>query len=106
MAKPFHLPELTARMRAVMRRRGGRREGPVRVGELVVDPLRREVTVGGRPVTLANKEFTLLHALAAEPTRVFTTTSFGPRGRDVLTRGRRSADDNLAAKRRPGPVGR
>jgi DNA-binding response OmpR family regulator len=72
VVKPFHLPELTARMRAVLRRRGGRREGPVRVGELVVDPLRREVTVGGRPVTLANKEFTLLHALAAEPTRVFT----------------------------------
>lgn len=72
VVKPFNLPELTARMRAVMRRRGERREGPLRVGEIVVDPVQREVTVGGRPVTLANKEFALLRALAAEPTRVFT----------------------------------
>jgi len=70
--KPFHLPELTARMRAILRRRSGRREGPLRAGEIVVDPVRREVTVGGRPVALANKEFALLRALATEPTRVFT----------------------------------
>ncbi|MGH2955263.1 MAG: response regulator transcription factor [Solirubrobacterales bacterium] len=70
--KPFHLPELTARMRAVLRRRGGKREGPLRVGEIVVDPVRREVRVGGRAVALANKEFALLRALAAEPNRVFT----------------------------------
>jgi DNA-binding response OmpR family regulator len=72
VVKPFHLPELTARMRAVLRRRDGKRAGPLRVGEVVVDPVRREVRVGGRPVVLANKEFALLRALAAEPTRVFT----------------------------------
>jgi DNA-binding response OmpR family regulator len=37
-----------------------------------VDPVRREVTVGGRPVRLANKEFELLRTLASEPQRVFT----------------------------------
>ena len=57
VVKPFHLPELTERMRAVLRRRGDRREGPVRAGDIVVDPVRREVTVAGRPVSLANKEF-------------------------------------------------
>jgi DNA-binding response OmpR family regulator len=72
VVKPFHLPELTARMRAVLRRRAARRAGPLRVGEIVVDSVRREVSVGGRPVALANKEFALLRALAAEPTRVFT----------------------------------
>jgi DNA-binding response OmpR family regulator len=72
VVKPFHLQELTERMRAVLRRRGGRREGPIRAGEIVVDPVRREVAVGGRPVALANKEFALLRALATEPTRVFT----------------------------------
>jgi DNA-binding response OmpR family regulator len=37
-----------------------------------VDPLRRRVQVGEREVQLANKEFALLKALAAEPHRVFT----------------------------------
>jgi DNA-binding response OmpR family regulator len=44
-------------MRAVLRRRAARRAGPLRVGEIVVDSVRREVSVGGRPVALANKEF-------------------------------------------------
>jgi DNA-binding response OmpR family regulator len=72
VVKPFHYPELSARVRAVLRRRGERRQGPLRVGDLVVDPVRREVRVEGRAVQLANKEFALLQALAAEPTRVFT----------------------------------
>ena len=62
----------TARIRAVLRRRDPRRDGPRRVGELFIDPSRREVRVGDRPVRLANKEFSLLRALAADPTRVFT----------------------------------
>ena len=72
VVKPFHVHEVVARMRAVLRRRDGRREGPLRVGEIHVDVSRREVTVGDRHVTLANKEFTLLRTLAADPTRVFT----------------------------------
>ena len=56
----------------MLRRRDPRREGPRRVGDLFIDPSRREVRVGDRPVKLANKEFSLLRALAAEPTRVFT----------------------------------
>jgi DNA-binding response OmpR family regulator len=72
LVKPFHYPELAARVRAVLRRRAGRREGPRRVGELVIDPATRAVRVGERAVELANKEFALLHALASEPTRVFT----------------------------------
>ncbi len=72
VAKPFHMPELTARIRAVLRRRDPRREGPRRVGDLFIDPSRREVRVGDRQVALANKEFALLRQLAAEPSRVFT----------------------------------
>lgn len=72
LPKPFHYPELLARVAAVLRRRSGRRRGPVRVGDLTVDPLTRQVEVGGRGVQLANKEFALLRALAAEPRRVFT----------------------------------
>ena len=72
LVKPFHYPELLARVAAVLRRRGGRRRGPIRVGDLKLDPIRRRVEVAGREVQLANKEFTLLRALAAEPHRVFT----------------------------------
>ena len=72
VTKPFSYAELRARIGAVMRRRAGRHEGPRRVGELTIDPIRRQVTVGERRVLLAKKEFSLLRALAADPTRVFS----------------------------------
>jgi DNA-binding response OmpR family regulator len=72
LGKPFHYPELLARVSAVLRRRVGRRAGPIRVGELVIDPVTRRVRVGERQVELANKEFVLLRTLASEPHRVFT----------------------------------
>ena len=72
VTKPFSIEELRARIGAVLRRRAGRRDGPCRVGELVVDPLRRKVVVGEREVALAKKEFALLRVLASDPTRVFS----------------------------------
>jgi DNA-binding response OmpR family regulator len=72
VVKPFHYPELRARIDSVLRRRRQRREGPCRVGEIVIDPGRRRVRVGDRDVELSNKEFALLRALAADPTRVFS----------------------------------
>jgi DNA-binding response OmpR family regulator len=89
VGKPFHYEELVARLRALLRRRAKRREGPRRIGELFLDPSTREVRVGGRRVELANKEFALLRALAAEPTRVFTNRAYGShRGRDRIARPR------------------
>jgi DNA-binding response OmpR family regulator len=72
VVKPFHYQEVAARIRAVLRRRDARREGPRRIGDLFIDPSRRKVRVADREVALANKEFTLLRALAADPHRVFT----------------------------------
>lgn len=73
VVKPFHYPELVARIAAVLRRSSGRKErGVLQVGELLVDPVAREVTLGGSKVELSAKEFALLRTLAAEPTRVFT----------------------------------
>jgi DNA-binding response OmpR family regulator len=72
LTKPFNIEELRARIGAVLRRRASRREGPIRVGEMVVDPLRRRVTIGEREVPLAKKEFTLLRVLAGDPMRVFS----------------------------------
>ena len=72
VVKPFHYQEVAARIRAVLRRRDSRREGPRRIGDLFIDPSRREVRVADRDVSLANKEFALLRALASDPHRVFT----------------------------------
>ncbi len=72
VTKPFRYEELRARIGAVLRRRGSRRDGPSRVGDLTLDPIRRRVTVGRREVPLAKKEFTLLRVLASDPTRVFS----------------------------------
>jgi DNA-binding response OmpR family regulator len=72
VTKPFSYAELRARIGAVLRRRSSRREGPSRVGDLTIDPVRRRVAVGERVVPLAKKEFSLLRALATDPTRVFS----------------------------------
>jgi DNA-binding response OmpR family regulator len=72
LAKPFHYPELRARISAVLRRRAERRDGPLRVGDLVVDSARRRAWIGSNPVKLSNKEFSLLRVLATDPHRVFS----------------------------------
>jgi DNA-binding response OmpR family regulator len=72
LVKPFRYPELRARIRAVLRRHNQAQDGPRRVGDLVIDPLRRRVTVGEREVHLTIKEFDLLRVLSSDPTRVYT----------------------------------
>jgi DNA-binding response OmpR family regulator len=75
MTKPFSPNELVARIQAMLRR--PRRAPPTeagrrRFGELTVDPLAREVHVGGRSVELTRLEFDLLDTLSAEPRVVFS----------------------------------
>jgi DNA-binding response OmpR family regulator len=71
--KPFTAAQLTARVRAVMRRGGKTDEDPViTVGGLTIDTRSYEVTVDGRPVELARKEFELLLALARRAGEVVT----------------------------------
>jgi DNA-binding response OmpR family regulator len=73
VVKPFSYVELRMRVQAVLRRTRQRRSGGrVRVGELEIDPASRDVRLHGELVTLSQKEFALLRALAAEPTRVWT----------------------------------
>jgi DNA-binding response OmpR family regulator len=67
MGKPFNPRELAARVKAILRRAEGgekRDRGSVSVGPLTVDWQRREVTLDGASITLRNKEFELLRALA------------------------------------------
>lgn len=64
ISKPFGVMELTARVRAVLRRTAKESEQTVhRVGELAVWPARRQVRVGGESVPLTYKEFLLLQLL-------------------------------------------
>ncbi len=81
VVKPFPAGQLEARIRAVLRRAAGVADAalaPVSVADLVVDPRSRRVTLSGRPVELAPKEFDLLAHLAA---RVGTVVS----KRELLT---------------------
>ena len=72
LVRPWVYDELLARIRAVLRRTAPPREPVLEVGELRIDTVARVVSVRGEGVHLAGKEFELLAALAAEPTRVFT----------------------------------
>ncbi len=70
LVKPFSPTELTARIRAVLRRRT--RPGPFALGELTIDFERHVVTVAGEPVTLTATEFGLLRMLALNAGKVLT----------------------------------
>jgi DNA-binding response OmpR family regulator len=73
IAKPFSYPELRGRIRALLRRACEPRPTRIsRVGALTVDHLAREVRVRDRPVDLSAKEYALLRALIADPSRVRT----------------------------------
>jgi DNA-binding response OmpR family regulator len=65
VVKPFGADHLDARIRAVLRRSGSQRtEGPIKVGDLVVDPKTRTASLEERTLELSRKEFDLLLALA------------------------------------------
>jgi DNA-binding response OmpR family regulator len=64
LVKPFALAELTARLQALLRRRGDGAPGPVVVGDLVIDPRRYLASRNGRDLTLTRREYELLEAFA------------------------------------------
>ncbi|HUH15463.1 MAG TPA: response regulator transcription factor [Gaiellaceae bacterium] len=74
VTKPFSPGELVARIRALLRRprAGGESRPPRRFGDLVIDPLAREVSRDGVPVELTRLEFDLLDALSERPRVAFS----------------------------------
>jgi two-component system response regulator QseB len=67
LVKPFSFDELTARIRALLRRRGGVAEPVIRQGSLSLNPSTHEVHVDDMPVHLSAREFALLEALMRRP---------------------------------------
>ena len=67
LVKPFDLDELSARLRALMRRQAGRASPVIEHGALALNPATHEVTLDGVPVSLSGREFALLHALLEQP---------------------------------------
>ncbi|MCP4695732.1 MAG: response regulator [Gammaproteobacteria bacterium] len=74
LIKPFALDELNARLRALIRRRGGRAAPCLRHGDLELDPAAHSTTLAGLPITLSAKEFRILQSLLENKGRVLSRT--------------------------------
>ncbi|MEW6716291.1 MAG: response regulator transcription factor [Chloroflexota bacterium] len=76
LTKPFNPRELVARVKAILRREQRseeeKKERPIRIGDLVIDPSAREVTLNGSPIELRTQEFNLLMVLAQHKGRVLS----------------------------------
>lgn len=75
ITKPFHLAELNARIKSVLRRRQFRGEKEIRVRELTITPDKREVLVNNVSIELTRKEYDLLLYLVNNKERVITKES-------------------------------
>ena len=69
LAKPFQMPELLARLRAVIRRSQGMAASPMTAGRLKLDPRARSASVDGLPVDLTPLEYRCLHYLMGNADR-------------------------------------
>src|SRR5690348_12835420 len=67
LVKPFALAELHARLRSLARRGQPERPAVLEVGDLRLDPARREVRRGATEIDLSSKEFALLETLMRRP---------------------------------------
>ncbi len=78
--KPFEMAELLARMRAVLRRKGGSAQTVLSNGVVSLDPATREAVVkSGAPTQLSNREFSLLQALLVRPGAILSRSDLEDR---------------------------
>ncbi|MFN7682501.1 MAG: response regulator transcription factor [Planctomyces sp.] len=74
LAKPFHLTELLARVRALIRRSAGLAVSEIQIGQLVIDTRSRTVSREGEGIPLTPREYSLLELLAHNRGSVVTRT--------------------------------
>ena len=72
LTKPFHMEELLARLRALIRRAGGHASAELVCGPIVLDTRQSRVTVGGQALTLTSHEYRVLDYLMHHPERVIS----------------------------------
>lgn len=72
LVKPFALPELRARLRALLRRNTPEKSGTIQVADLVLDPATHQVERGGQGIELTSKEYALLEYFMRNPNRLIT----------------------------------
>jgi len=72
LTKPFHLKELSARVRALLRRHTQSTSRELKVGDLVVDVISRTVMLNGKEIHFVPREFSLLEFLMRHPNQVFS----------------------------------
>ncbi len=70
LAKPFHVEELLARVNVQLRKRS--LGATQKIGELTIDPARRQVFWAAEEVRFSPREYELLHYLAGQPGRVYS----------------------------------
>ena len=72
LPKPFHMAELLARLRAIIRRSAGNATTTLSIGALTLDPRQMRVTQDGQPINLSPQEYRLLSYLMHHAGRVVT----------------------------------
>ena len=77
LTKPFHLAELNARVKSLIRRRVAQGDLTVTLGNLTLDPDKHLVQVDGTPLQLNRKEYDLLYYFVVNPNRVINKMSLG-----------------------------
>lgn len=104
LTKPFHMKELSARLRALLRRMAPSKKPTLEAGDLSLDPVAHKVTRGGEELSLHPREFALLEHLMRNPNQVFSAenlldrvwksdSSVGPEGvRASIKRLRKKVD--------------
>jgi DNA-binding response OmpR family regulator len=75
LTKPFNVRELSARVRALLRRPRPMQSSEFRIGDIVLDPVACRVTSQGREVALQRQEYLLLEFFMRNPNRVFALSS-------------------------------
>ena len=75
LAKPFHLAELNARVKSLLRRKKAGGDTSIVLGNLTLTPDTRKVAVDGKDIALNRKEFDLLYYFMSNPNRLINRTA-------------------------------